>query len=193
MKTGSWKILSFPGEDGYTHRTLVNPHSVLGDLHDKVTHLIKRYPWEEPDAVWFVLTGETPHVAPFTWQARWFGSGIEEDSLSYGFVTLKIEPWVDPNLVWRVYSDIQRGLRGGRRNRRLEPKTLELLRFVNERVDVANLSRSERRQCAPQLVVAWDRENPDDSYNGNTREFWKAYHRARRAVMSPTYEWHGED
>jgi hypothetical protein len=193
MKTGSWKILSFPGEDGYTHRTLVNPHSVLGDLYDKVTHLIKRYPWEEPDAVWFVLTGETPQVAPFTWQARWFGSGIEEDSFSYGFVTLKIEPWVDPKLVWRVYSDIQRGLRGDRRNRRLEPKTLALLRFVNERVDVANLSRSERRQCAPQLVAAWDRENPDDSYNGNTREFWKAYHRARRAVIAPTYEWHGAD
>jgi hypothetical protein len=64
--------------------------------------------------------------------------------------------------------------------------------IVNERVDVANLSRSERRQRAPELVAAWDREKPDDSYNGNTGEFWKAYDRARRAVMSPTYEWRGE-
>jgi hypothetical protein len=195
MKTGSWKILAFPGEDGYTHRTLVKPGSVLGDLHEKVSRLIKRYPWEEADTAWFILTGETPWVAPLTWQARWFGRGDEdeEDSFRYGFVTLKVEPWVDPKLVWKVYSDVQRGLRGGRRNRRLETKSLELVRFVNERVDVASLSRAERRRVAPGLVAAWDRENPDDSYNGNTREFWKAYHRARRAVMSPAYGWRGED
>jgi hypothetical protein len=188
-----WKIVPYLGEDGLIHRVLVERPSVLGKLHDIVSRLIQHYPWEEPDAVWFVLTGQTPQVAPFTWQARWFGSGIGEDSFRYGFVTLKIEPWVDPKLVREVYSDIQRRLRGGRRNRRLEPKTLELLRFVNERVDVANLSRSERRQCAPQLVAAWDRENPDDSYNGNTREFWKACRRSRRAVMAPTYEWYGVD
>ena len=157
-----------------------------------MSRLIQRYPWEEQDAVWFVLTGETPPVALLTWQARWFGSDIWEDSFSYGFVTLKIEPWVDPKLVWKVYSDIQRGLRNGRRNRRLGWKSLELLQFVNERVNVANLSRVERREEAPRLVAAWDRGYPDDSYDGNTREFWKAYHRARQAVMSPYYEWRAD-
>ena len=186
---------AFSGGDGRTHRTLVKSGSVLGDLHDRVTGLINRYPWEESDVAWFMLTGETPWVAPLTWQARWFGSGDEdgEDSFRYGFVTLKVESWVDPKLVWKVYTDIQRGLRGGRRNRRLETKSLELLRFVNERVDVTSLSRGERRRVAPGLVAAWDKAHPDDSYDGNTREFWKAYTRARRAVMSPTYEWHSED
>jgi hypothetical protein len=183
------KIVPYPGEDGLAHRVLVERQSVLGSLHEIVSRLIQRYPWEEQDAVWFVLTGETPQVAPLTWQARWFGSGIWEDSFSYGFVTLKIEPWVDPKLVWKVYSEIQRGLRNGRRNRRLGSKSLELLQFVNERVNVANLSRAERREEAPRLVAAWDRAYPDDSYDGNTREFWKAYHRARQAVMSPSYEW----
>lgn len=190
--TGDWKILPFPGEDGLTHRVLVWRGSLLGKLHDEVGRLIQHYPWEEQAAVWFVLTGETPQVAPLTWQARWSGHGVGEDAFGYGFITLKIEPWVDPKLVWKVYSDIQRGLRGERRNRRLDPKTLDLLRFVNERVRVADLSRSERRRLAPELVAAWDRKNPDKSYNGNTREFWKAYHRARRAVISPTYEWRGE-
>jgi hypothetical protein len=185
----AWKIVAYPGDDGLTHRVLVERQSVLGNLHDIVSRLIQHYPWEEQDAVWFVLTGETPPVAPLTWQARWFGSGMWEDSFSYGFVTLKIEPWVDPKLVWKVYSDIQRGLRNGRRNRRLGSKSLELLQFVNERVNVANLSRAERREEAPRLVAAWDRANPDDSYDGNTREFWKAYHRARQAVMSPSYQW----
>jgi hypothetical protein len=92
-----------------------------------------------------------------------------------------------------MYSDIQRGLRGGRRTRRLEQKTLDLLRFVDERVNVADLSRAERRKQAPALVAAWDKERPDDSFEGNTKEFWKAYHRARQAVMSPTYEWRGKN
>jgi hypothetical protein len=187
-----WKIVPYPGEDGLTHRVLVEPDSVLGDLYDMVSSLIQRYPWEEPDAVWFVLTGETPQVEPFTWQFRGLGSGIGEDSFRYGFVTLKIEPWVDPKLVWKVYSDIQRGLRNGRRVRRLGPKSLELLRFVNERINAANLSRGERRKVGSELVAAWDGENPDDSFNGNTREFWKAYHRARQAIMSPSYEWRGD-
>ena len=189
----AWKIVPYPGEDGSTHRVLVERQSVLGELHKIVSSLIQRYPWEEKDAVWFVLTGETPPVAPLTWQARWFGSGVWEDSFSYGFVTLKIEPWVDPKLVWKVYGDIQRGLRNGRRNRRLGSKSLELLLFVNERVDVAALSRAERREEAPKLVAAWDKANPDESYTGNTREFWKAYHRARQAVMSPTYGWNEGD
>ena len=187
-----WKILPYPGEDELTHRVLVERQSVLGNLHDIVSRLIQRYPWEEQDAVWFVLTGETPPVAPLTWQARWFGSGTWEDSFSYGFITLKIEPWIDPKLVWKVYSDIQRGLRNGRRNRRLGSKSLDLLQFVNDRVNVASLSRAERREVAPRLVAAWDRAYPDDSYDGNTREFWKAYHRARQAVMLPSYEWRSD-
>jgi hypothetical protein len=190
---GTWRILPYPGAGEHTHRVLVWPNSVLSNLHDTVSRLIQRYPWEEQDAVWFVLTGTPPWVVPFTWQARWFGDGIGEDSFRYGFVTLKVEPWVDPKLVWKMYSDIQRGLRGGRRTRRLEQKTLDLLRFVDERVNVADLSRAERRKQAPALVAAWDKERPDDSFEGNTKEFWKAYHRARQAVMSPTYEWRGKN
>jgi hypothetical protein len=48
---GRWKIVPYPGEDGRTHRVLVKPKSVLGKLHDIVSNLIRRYPWEEPDAV----------------------------------------------------------------------------------------------------------------------------------------------
>lgn len=187
-----WKILPFPGADGHIHRTVVQPSSVLGALHTKVSRLIQHYPWEEPDATWFVLTGETPQVAPFTWQFHGYRKGGGEDSFGYGYVTLKIEPWIDPKLVWKVYTDIQRGLRGGRRIRRLGPRSFELLRFVDERVNVADLSHAERRNEAPKLVAAWDEENPNDSFEGNTKEFWKAYHRARRAIMSPSYGWRAE-
>lgn len=188
-----WRVVPFPGEDGRPYRTLAKPGSVLGDLHDKVTQLIRRYPWDESDATWFVLTGETPLVAPLTWQARWFGDHETEDTFSYGFVTLKIEPWVPAETVEQVYRDIQRKLRGGHHARRLKKKNLELLRFVNERVNKATLSLKERRRLAPDLVAAWDKANPEDTYNGDTWKFWRDYHRARRAVLFPTYEWPGDN
>jgi hypothetical protein len=199
-KQGDWKILPFPGEDDYTHRVLVRLGSVLGDLHDKVSRLIQRYPWEEPDAVWFVLTGNTPWVAPLTWQFRGVGSGIGEDSFRYGFITLKIESWMPPEVVQRVYSDIQRGLHGERRARRLEEKSLKLLRFVTERMDPLTLTDEERkmtprqlrRRRGPRLVAAWDRENPKHPYEGNTWKFWRDYDRIRQAVVSPSFELRGK-
>jgi hypothetical protein len=190
---GPLKILAFPGQDGYTHRVLALRTSVLGKLHEEVSRLIQKYPWEEQDATWFVLTGETPSVTPLAEEFRGFGNDIWEDSFSYGFITLKIEPWVPAREVGRFYLDLQRGLRGVSRARGLEDKSLRLLRFVNERVNVASLSRKERRRLAPSLVAAWDEENAEDAYEGNTWKFWRDYHRARRAVMAPTYEWRGGD
>jgi len=186
-----WKVLPFPGADGYTHRVLVRPQSVLGKLHDEVSRLIQRYPWEEAQATWFVLTGETPWVAPLTWQFRATGAGA--DYWNYGFITLKIEPWVPADLVQQVYSDVQRRLRGGHRARPVEAKSLELLRFVNREVGLANLAAlplKERRRLAPKLVAVWDQQNPTETYGSNTWRFWRDLHRVRRSVVSPAYQTH---
>jgi len=199
-KQGDWKIVPFPGEDGYTHRVLVGRQSVLGALYDEVSRLIQRYPWEEPDAVWFLLTGETPWVVPLTWQFRGVSSGIGEDSFGYGFITLKIEYWMSPEVVQRIYSDIQRGLHGERRARRLEEKSLKLLRFVTEGMDPLTLTDAERkmtprqlrRRKGPRLVAAWDKENPKHQYEGNTWKFWRDYDRIRQAVVSPSFQLRGE-
>jgi hypothetical protein len=184
MKTGSWKILSFPGEDGYTHRTLVNPHSVLGDLHDKVARLIKRYPWEEPDVVWYVLTGETPWVAPLTWQFR--GTGSPLDLWSYGYITLKVEPWVSASVVERVYSDLQHQLLG-KDNKRVGKKNRELLRFV-----ISRMKSDGSLPKARELVKEWDRTNPQWRYGHEdteqVRRFRRDYNLARRLLAAPSYE-----
>jgi hypothetical protein len=196
----TWKVVPFPGEDGHTHRTLVRSDSFLGALHKAVGELIQQYPWEEPDAVWFMLTGEVPWVVPVSWQARWFGREQtissfrkEEDSFSYGFITLKVEPWVSPESVQQIYREAQRSLRGEHRSRRLEDKSLKLLQFVIERVNVADLSLRERRKLAPELVAAWDKENPKHRYEGDTWKFWRDFNRIRRAVLSPAHELRSEE
>ena len=184
MKTGSWKILSFPGEDGYTHRTLVKSHSVLGDLHDKVARLIKRYPWEEPDVVWYVLTGETPWVAPLTWQFR--GTGSPLDLWSYGYITLKVEPWLSASVVERVYSDLQHQLLG-KDNKRVGKKNRELLRFV-----ISRMKSDGSLPKARELVKEWDRTNPQWRYGHEdteqVRRFRRDYNLARRLLAAPSYE-----
>ena len=196
----TWKIVPFPGKDGHTHRVLVRVDSFLGALHRAAGELIQRYPWEEPDAVWFLLTAEVPWVVPVTWQARWFGGEQtissfreEEDTFSYGFITLKAAPWVSPETVQQIFREALRNLRGEHRSRRLEDKSLKLLQFVYERVNVADLSRKERRKLGPELVAAWDEENPKHRYEGNTHKFWRDFNRVRRAVLSPSYEWRGEE
>jgi hypothetical protein len=146
-------------------------------------------------------------VSPVTWQARWFGGEATIDSFrqegetfSYGFITLKIEPWVSPESVQQVYREAQQNLIAEHRVRRLEDKSLKLLQFVTERMDSLALTPEERkltprqlkRRMGPRLVEDWDKENPDDAYEGNTWRFWRDFNRARRAVLSPTYKWRGE-
>jgi hypothetical protein len=187
--TGSWRILAFPGEERHIHRVLVRPQSVLGKLHNEVSQLIQRYPWEEQEATWFVLTGETPSVTPLTWQFRSYGDDLWEDSFTYGFITLKIEPWVPVEMVQEIFHSLQCRLRGRRRARLPEEKSLNLVQFVNEQVNVADLSLRERRERGRQLVAVWDDANPEDTYEGNTWKFWRDYHRTRKTVMTPTYRW----
>jgi hypothetical protein len=180
----AWKILPFPGVDGYTHRTVVQPLSVLGALHDTVSHLIQRYPWEEPDAVWFVLTGETPWVVPLTWQFRGIGAGL--DAWSYGYITLKVEPWVSARVVERVYSDVQHQLLG-KDNKRVGEKNRELFRFVINRMGPGGSWPKAR-----ELVKEWDQEYPQWRYGHDdtqqVRRFRRDYNLARRFLTSPSYE-----
>jgi hypothetical protein len=204
----TWKIVPFPGKDGRTHRVLVRSDSFLGALHRAVGELIQRYPWEEPDAVWFLLTGEVPWVAPVTWQSRWFGGeqtissfSEEGDSFSYSFITLKVAPWVSPQSVAQVFREALGKLRGEHRSRRLDDVSLKLLEFVTERIDPLTLTPEEReltprqlkRRMGPKLVAAWDKENPKNRYEGNTWKFWRDFSRVRRAVLSPSLQWDGED
>jgi hypothetical protein len=179
-----WKIVPYPGEDGYIHRVLVKPKTVLGDLHDRVSRLIKRYPWEEPDAVWFVLTGKTPWVAPLTWQFR--GTGEVIDSWFYGYITLKVEPWVSASVVERVYRDLQHKLLG-KDNKRVGEKNRELFRFV-----IGHMKPDGSLPKARGLVKEWDNAYPQWRYGHDdteqVRRFRRDYNLAQRLLTAPSYE-----
>lgn len=180
-KTGNWKLLAFPDEEHGINRVCVRPGSVLGDLRARVHKLILRYPWQESEAAWFVLTGETPWVAPVTLQARGIGT---EGMFERQFVTIKVEPWVSEATVRRTYREAQvRMLRGD--NRPAKSKQLDLFRFVSSKTNPFTLYGRERAEAAKILVPEWDCENPADAYGSDTSRFWRDYDRALRLVAQP--------
>jgi hypothetical protein len=194
-----YEVLPFPGENGATHRTLVRSASLLGRLYSAVQKLLRDYPWFEEHAVWFMLTGEAPYVAPMTVRAKGHGGHNTPGpylppGFSYGLVRLTVEPWVSADTVQRVYRDIQRRLLGGD-NRPVGEKNRRLFLFVIERVDSLYLQPEEKRRLGKDLVCEWDRECSQDerrrewTYHGDTRTFWRDYNLARQLITSPGYEW----
>lgn len=178
-----WELLSFLDEEHDVNRVCVRAGSVLGDLRARTRRLIRRYPWQESEAVWFILTGETPWVAPVSFQGR--GVGSETTGL-FGrqFVTIKAEPWISEETVRRTYREAQvRMLQGD--NRPAKDKQLALFRFVSSRTDPFTLYGKERARAAKELVSVWDRTNPHDAYGTDTRRFWRDYDRALELIAMP--------
>ncbi len=82
--------------------------SVIHALLQVVNSLVERhgYPWNAVQAMWFVLTGEVPFVAPLK-------GGFNTRVGSHGnrvTVTMTIEPWVSAETVLGFYRDYQRRL-----------------------------------------------------------------------------------
>ncbi len=193
-----WQLLSFPEEEHGINHACVWMGSVLGELHKCVQELIRRYPWWEPEAVWFVLTGDTPWVEPVSVQARGTQSDVpapaslyeaRHGGVIYGqferqFVTIKVEPWVSEETVRRTYREAQVRLLQGD-NRPAKNKQLRLFRFVSARTDPFTLYEKERARAARELVPEWDRENPTDTYGNDTRRFWRDYDRALLLIARP--------
>ena len=176
-----WDLLAFSDEEHGINRVCVQPGSVLGELRSRVHKLILRYPWQEWEATWFVLTGKTPRIAPVTLQARGVGTG---DVFQRQFVTMKVEPWISEETVRRTYREAQvRMLRGD--NRPAKSKQLDLFRFVSGRTDPSTLYGRERAKAAKTLVPEWDQENPADAYGADTRRFWRDYDRALELIALP--------
>ena len=175
------KLLSFPDDEYGINRVCVRTGSVLGDLRERVHKLIRRYPWWESEAAWFILTGVTPWVAPVSLQTR--GNGLTY-RFERQFITIKVEPWVSEETVRRTYREAQVRLLQGD-NHPAKSKQLDLFRFVSTRTDPYTLYGRERARVAKELVPEWDRENPHNPYRGDTRRFWRDYDRAVRLIALP--------
>jgi hypothetical protein len=179
--------LPFVDESGHAESITVGEGSVLGDLAKLADKLQAAYPWEsKADIVHFLLTGTVPAVPPVKmYYSRKEKLGLERssDSFRYGTITLEVAPWISAKTVEAAYRDAKRQVSRNRKYRRLEEKSLKMIRFI---------AGYDEPPKGRQLLEAWNAtewvdKNPTWDYDpnkpGRSSRFWRDYHRARRALV----------
>src|SRR5215212_1724322 len=143
--------------------------------------------WDETQAAWFLLTGED--IAPRA-MAGHYDSADGED-LTYGTITLKIEPWIPANTVAAFYQHLQRDvLRQTPRAPSL--RNLAVFRFVTGElkrllVDASETEDIEWSPQWPEFMRRWNdlhRSEPSWTYR-HLSKFKRDYYRGGRAVAEP--------
>ena len=129
--------------------------------------LVSDYPWTLRDAVWFVITGEPPELAPLRVQTN----GLD------GTHILTFAPWISEKTIRRAYRSVYDS-----DNRPLGHKSLSAFRFVDEHTEVG---------CIPawaELARRWNARHPENRFwDGSALK--RAYERAEKRLASP---WAGE-
>jgi hypothetical protein len=155
--------LSYLPEDRCIDSVKVLRRSVLDTLRRLCSTLAARFPWQEAEAVRFVLTGEYPKVSPLTGQVR------------DGTITLTIASYVSAGTVRALYRQLQHQVGGSAQQE--TAKSAAIVRFVLEQTGGMNpVGRW------PELQERWNVAYPTWQYTGRGG-LRKAYHRAYRRII----------
>ena len=94
--------------------------------------LARRYPWTNGQAVWYLVSGETPFIAPVRVRVTFQGDQLR----SWAPISVTAQPWVSQDTVAQAFGDAQRRVLSTgaprRRNRGASERGLELFAFVEE-------------------------------------------------------------
>jgi|GEM_PF-3137898 len=154
------------------------PSSVFGELSDCSAWLAERYAWPLPEALWFLLTGDTPPMAPL----RLGVHGAVHSDLHRYTITLTVEPWISADTVLQAYRAVQDMVLQGQDNRPLGERSLTLLQFVAE-----HGVRQKKRPGWNAVMTAWNRAYPQWAYD-RLSNFAKDADRIELAVRFPKHE-----
>ncbi len=120
---------------------------MLGELQELTEELTRRYPWQDAQATWFVLTGEVPGAPPVKTSYRLPSSIHHIDAT----IILEMAPWVPIGTACKALHSAQRRALWNRNNQQIGEKNLKPLRFVLERTEPTGLLR-EGKDEAPDSV-----------------------------------------
>jgi hypothetical protein len=143
--------------------------------------------WDEAQAAWFVLTGENSLPRSM---AGHYDSATGED-LTYGTITLTVEPWAPANAVARFYQHLQQDVLG-QRSRAPSLRNLAVFRFVTSElkdslVNAGELEDIEHLPPWPEFKRRWNamnRSKPSWTYK-HLSKFQRDYYRGGRAIVEP--------
>ncbi len=188
--------LLVPGEDGRPRKVTVSEYSVLNDVRRINSRLLRWRPWKEEETTWFVLTGEPPAVPAAAGRFRASRTPV----ITYGTITMTIQPWVSAKTVRDFYQRLQ-GRLVTEKPRASSKRNLAVFRFVMDqhRVELPKVAGGDvfegmkppKLVCPPwrTLLERWNRMHPEGEkwhYN-DVRNFSKDFRRAKQAVVHPRY------
>jgi hypothetical protein len=207
----SGQIEFFSRMPGQIQRIDYYKGSYFERLHNLSHKLIENlFPlWSEAEAAWFVITGEVR--VPRALVA--YIDSFVGDHLTYGTITLTVQPWVSADTVVKAYKYLQTMML----RRKLQPLArgnMDVVRFVMkelEKLVVAGregqvdepvedkISRERKtslgeisqdgwaeqeRRSWRMLMESWNQANPDSPYQ-DERQFYRDFHRVAHAVLRP--------
>jgi hypothetical protein len=193
-KVRGTKELLVPSEDGRPQKVTVSEHSVLNELRKVSRRVLRWRPWKEEEANWFVLTGEPPAMPAVEGRYR----ASRSDLITFGTITMTIQPWVSAKTVRDFYQRLQGRLKE-EKPRASSERNLAVFRFVIEqhRVEAAGGDVFERMK-PPKLVrppwrtllERWNQMYPEGHrwHYKDVRNFSKDFRRAEKAVIHPAYK-----
>jgi hypothetical protein len=158
--------LLFPheGSDG----RIVSHERIAKNYSDLCLYLAAIFPWDPYDAARFLLTGERPEVVPL--------------ELSYNrnrrVFTLNFAPWISEKTLRKAYRKCQKVVQGGD-NRRMQERTLAVMRFVIKHTDDEG-----NRPSWSQLTDLWNKEHTGAWTFKDRFGLRKAYLRAVKGLAS---------
>lgn len=122
------RLLSWPNTE-WVLGTLEDG-SAIRDLLQAVEHLYESYGWRKHQAIWFLLTGETPLLPMLQYDIS-----VPQASRDRLRITLDIDIETSPDTVASLYRDLRKQLLHGER-RPLQRKMLALALFVDSTPDM---------------------------------------------------------
>jgi hypothetical protein len=193
-KVRGTKELLVLGEDGRARKVTVSAYSVLNDLRRVSSRLLRWRPWKEEETSWFVLTGEPPAVPAASGRYRASRTPV----ITYGTITMTIQPWVSATTVRDFYQRLQSRLKE-EKPRAPSERNLAVFRFVMDQdsVDVPGGNAIERmrppsfvRPPWRTLLERWNQMYPEGHrwHYKDVRNFSKDFRRAEKAVIHPAYK-----
>jgi hypothetical protein len=165
------------------------PTNALEDMREVSRRLSRAFRWRADDAHWFLLTGYVPFVRPISVRTRqnsfldvpnYLNRDYQLDGPNFMVDTAEIvitaEPWVDAEIVSRVFREVQKQVRGGD-NRKVTVKVLDAVRFVARRLGTGRVQW-------PVLHSAWNAAQNDPTRRYHSRD---SLYKAVRRFLQPRY------
>jgi hypothetical protein len=164
---GSSQRMLFPYEGAIGR--MYSEMEIAKNYSELCLYLAGIFPWHPYDTALFLLTGKRPEVVP-----------LELFYNRYRRVfTLNFAPWISEKTIRKAYRKCQRVVQGGD-NRRMQERTLAVMRFVTEHTDDEG-----KRSTWSQLTDLWNEHYPGEWRFKDRFGMRKTYLRAEKELARP--------